>query len=171
MTLFSRRCTWGGGGATGIRGWIWRNGLGRRRDVIRQARGADHAFGQGSDNRVFCYLGVGVRASAAAGFPGPLCLRRVSHPYHEGKDALVDGAGAQEDGRRARAVRLVPLARRARGGGILRDRPEAAAAGSGRRARAAGPGRASTCGWSAGRCPRSSTAVCAGGLTPPPPSR
>ena len=37
----------------------------------------------------------------------------------------------------------------ARGGGVLRDR----------------------CGWSAGRCPRSSTAVCAGGLTPPPPGR
>ena len=37
----------------------------------------------------------------------------------------------------ARAVRLVPPARRARGGGVLRDRREAAASRTGRRARGA----------------------------------
>ena len=76
--------------------------------------------------------------------------------------------GLRKPGDPARAVRIVPPSRGARGGGVLRDRREAAVSKIGTSCSWRGRGRTGTCGWYAGRCPRSSTAVCAGSLTPRP---
>ena len=84
-------------------------------------------------------------ASSGAGPDGPKPIqpppshrRKVSHGsvqdarYPGTREALFDGAGAQEDRRPGRAVRSAPPSRAAYGGGVLRARREAARAGSGR---------------------------------------